>query len=57
LPPPPSKNPDDYVAVIPYRDVFKLFEMLNKHVAGRPPKKKKKKKKRRRREEIKQFVG
>ena len=29
---PPTKNrPEDYMAVIPYKDVHKLFQMLNKH--------------------------
>ena len=27
------RDPNNYMAVIPYNDVFKLFEMLNKHVA------------------------
>ncbi len=35
------KDPNDYVAVIPYNDVFKLFDMLNKHaVRHQPPKRK-----------------
>ena len=25
-------GPDDYYAVIPYRDINKLFDLLNKHV-------------------------
>ena len=29
--PPKSQHPDDYMAVIPYKDVYKLFQMLNKH--------------------------
>ena len=28
--PAPIKNPEEYVAVIPYKDVFKLFSLLNK---------------------------
>ena len=27
-----STGPDDYYAVIPYRDINKLFDLLNKHV-------------------------
>ena len=26
-----TSKPEDYMAVIPYKDVFKLFQMLNKH--------------------------
>ena len=39
------QKPDNYLAVIPYNDVAKLFEMLNKHTKptneGYKPKKKK----------------
>ena len=27
------KDPNNYMAVIPYKDVYKLFEMMNKHVS------------------------
>merc|ERR1711884_652247 len=41
------KNPNDYYAVIPYKDINKLFDLLNKHVKEpvkyKPPKKEKKK--------------
>jgi hypothetical protein len=48
-PHPSPKKPDDYMAVIPFKDVNKLFEMLNKHTKPqsypKPPKKKKRRKK------------
>ena len=31
----PIKNPEEYVAVIPYKDIFKLFSLLNKTVQHR----------------------
>ena len=44
----PPKHPNDYYAVIPYKDVNKLFDLLNKHVHEpikyTPPKVEKKKK-------------
>lgn len=43
-PPPKSapKDPNNYMAVIPYDDVYKLFNMLNKHVSPtKMPKKQK----------------
>ena len=43
---PPSKpatKPEDYMAVIPYGDVYKLFEMLNKHTQPYDDKKMQKK--------------
>ena len=36
-------KPDDYMAVIPYGDVYKLFEMLNKHTKPYDDKKMQKK--------------
>ena len=30
-----KKNPEEYVAVIPYKDIFKLFSLLNKTVQHR----------------------
>ena len=40
---PVKKKPDEYMAVIPYHDVYKLFEMLNKHTKPYDEKKMKKK--------------
>ena len=39
---PPKKQADDYMAVIPYKDVHKLFQMLNKHTKPAAVQKRKK---------------
>merc|ERR1712032_541594 len=53
---PPPSRPEDYMAVIPYRDINKLFELLNKHVnqpVSYPKHEMKKTKKKKKKEKVK----